>query len=85
MRRVIGAANLVPLLFSLAAEAGGNLGNNISFVTTLGYSGVLTGPAMIGFVVHRAGFAVAFCALAALLLTGAAFAGTVTRRDPLNV
>jgi hypothetical protein len=38
----LGAANVVPLIFSLASESGGALGNNISFVAIFGYSGVLT-------------------------------------------
>jgi hypothetical protein len=45
----LSAANVVPLIFSLASESGGALGNNISYVAMLGYSGVLTGPAVIGF------------------------------------
>jgi hypothetical protein len=47
-----GAANVVPLIFSLTSESGGALGNNISSVAMLGYSGVLTGPAVIGFFAH---------------------------------
>ena len=77
----LGAANLVPLFFSLASEAKGSLGGNVSFVTTFGYSGILAGPALIGFVVHRAGFPVAFGGIAFLLLlvallSRAAIAGT---------
>jgi fucose permease len=71
----LGAANLVPLLFTLASEAKGVLGTNVSFVTTLGYGGILVGPALIGFVVHGAGFTVAFGGIGVLLL----FAATVSR------
>jgi MFS family permease len=63
----LGAANLVPVIFSLASEAGGVLGSNISFVSTLGYTGILTGPAVIGVVVHSKGFGVAFAGVACLL------------------
>jgi MFS family permease len=63
----LGAANLVPLVFSLASESGGALGSNISFVSTFGYSGILTGPAVIGFVVHSKGFGVAFGGVACLV------------------
>jgi fucose permease len=62
-----GAANLVPLVFSLASESGGALGSNISFVSTFGYSGILTGPAVIGFIVHSKGFGVAFGGVACLV------------------
>ncbi len=77
----LGAANLVPMLFSLAAEAKGNLGNNVSFVTTVGYSGVLAGPALIGFVVHHAGFSAAFGGIGLLLLLATTFSRSVTLRD----
>jgi MFS family permease len=71
----LGAANLVPLLFSMASEADGVLGTNVSFVTALGYSGVLAGPALIGLVVHRAGWTVAFAGTALVLI----LAGIVSR------
>jgi MFS family permease len=64
----IGIANLVPLFFSMAAEGEGNLGVNVAFVTTLGYAGILLGPAWIGFVVHSRGFVVAFSEVALLLV-----------------
>lgn len=64
----LSLANLVPLFFSMAAEARGNLGMNVSFVSTLGYAGILIGPAWIGFVVHAKGFAMAFGGVALLLL-----------------
>jgi MFS family permease len=63
----LGAANLVPLVFSLASESGGALGSNISFVSTFGYTGILTGPAVIGFIVHSRGFGVAFGGVACLV------------------
>jgi len=63
----LGAANLIPLIFSLASESGEALGSNISFVSTLGYTGVLTGPAVIGLVVHSKGFGVAFGGVACML------------------
>ena len=63
----LGAANVVPLIFSLASESRGALGNNISYVSTFGYSGVLTGPAVIGFFAHSRGFGFAFGGVACLL------------------
>jgi MFS family permease len=72
----LGAANVVPLIFSLASESGGALGSNISFVSTLGYTGILTGPAAIGFVAHSRGFGVAFGGVACLL-TLVALSGSI--------
>jgi MFS family permease len=70
----LGAANVVPLIFTLASESRGALGSNISFVSTLGYTGILTGPAVIGFVAHSRGFGAAFggvaCLLALVALSG---------------
>jgi MFS family permease len=72
----LGAANIVPLLFSLASESGGALGSNISFVSTLGYTGILAGPAVIGFVAHSKGLGVAFGGVACLL-TLVAISGSI--------
>jgi fucose permease len=72
----LGAANVVPLIFSLASESRGALGSNISFVSTLGYTGILTGPAVIGFVAHSKGFVVAFSGVACLL-TLVALSGSI--------
>ena len=70
----LGAGNLVPVFFSLVAESGGALGSNISFVSTLGYTGILSGPALIGFVVHSKGFGAAFGGVACLLTLAGLFA-----------
>jgi predicted MFS family arabinose efflux permease len=62
----LGAANLIPVIYSIATEAGGGLGGNISFVSTFGYAGILAGPAIIGFIVHARGFGSAFVGIACL-------------------
>ena len=80
----LGAANVVPLIFSLASESGGALGSNISFVSTLGYTGILTGPAMIGFVAHSKGFGVAFGGVACLL-TLVAISGSIAVRSQVQI
>ncbi|MGB8535547.1 MAG: MFS transporter [Acidobacteriaceae bacterium] len=72
----LGAANVVPLIFSLASESRGALGSNISFVSSIGYTGILTGPAVIGFVTHSRGFGVAFGGVACLLIL-VALAGAI--------
>lgn len=65
----LGCANIVPALFSLAgSQKRMPEGMAITAVTTLGYTGVLAGPALIGFVAHGIGLAGAFIAVAALLL-----------------
>jgi len=61
-----GAANVVPVLFSLAARQGGAVpGAAIAAVSTLGYAGVLCGPAGIGLLAHHTGLRAALLALAA--------------------
>jgi hypothetical protein len=47
-------------------------------ITTLGYLGILAGPAAIGFVAHAASLSAAFLILAVLLL-GVAMSGRLLR------
>lgn len=64
----IGAANLVPVLFSLAGrQTIMPAGLAVAAVTTAGYAGVLLGPAAIGFVAHLSSLPAAFWLLAALV------------------
>ena len=63
----IGIANLVPV----ALSAAGNLpglppGVGISIATSMGYCGILLGPALIGFVAEHNSFSIAFYGLSAL-------------------
>ena len=65
----IGIANLVPV----ALSAAGNLpglppGVGISIATSMGYSGILMAPALIGFVAEYQSFSIAFMGLAALFI-----------------
>jgi predicted MFS family arabinose efflux permease len=72
----LGVANLVPVLFSTAGRLPGQgAGHAISAVATLGYAGLLAGPAVIGFVARLTGLEVALGAVGALLLALAARAG----------
>lgn len=76
----LGSANLVPVLFSALGRQTimpANLA--VSAVTTLGYAGILAGPALIGLVAQVANLAVAFMGIAVLLLIVAASARIVTR------
>jgi predicted MFS family arabinose efflux permease len=64
----LGIANTVPILFSAAGnQAGVSPGAGVSVVTTMGYSGILAAPSIIGFVGERTGFAPIFIAIAIIL------------------
>ncbi|WP_182084341.1 MFS transporter [Aureimonas sp. ME7] len=77
----VGAANIVPVLFTLAGrQKAMPSGYAISAVSTLGYLGVFLGPAMIGHVAQAITLPLSFGALAVLMLIVAALAGTVVDR-----
>ncbi|CAL75629.1 putative transport protein (permease) [Bradyrhizobium sp. ORS 278] len=64
-----GASNLVPVLFRRAgAQSTMPVGLAVAAVTTAGYSGVLLGPAGIGFVAAATNLTTSFWILAALLV-----------------
>ena len=64
----LGASNLVPILFRKAgAQSRIPVELAVAAVTMAGYSGVLLGPAAIGFVAEFTGLQTAFLMLAALL------------------
>lgn len=75
----LGVSNIVPVLYSV-------LGRQkvmptylaVSAVTTLGYSGILAGPALIGFVAHTTSLSFAFLGVAAMLLIVAASSRVAT-------
>lgn len=76
----IGAANIVPVLFSAAGRVGGTAtGIAIATVTTLGYAGMLTGPAGIGYVAHATSLPIALSVVAVLLVGVACFAAIAKR------
>ena len=63
-----GASNVVPVLFSAAGRVSGVPASvSLAAVTTIGYMGLLAGPALIGLVAQFSGLP------AALTLTGALF------------
>ncbi|WP_431900064.1 MFS transporter [Nonomuraea sp. bgisy101] len=55
----IGLATVVPVVFSAVGAAGGAVGRALSLVTAFGYSGLLVGPAVLGFVTERSSLPVA--------------------------
>ena len=71
----IGAANVVPVLFSAAGKADKNAPElGLAAVTTMGYAGQLAGPALIGFVAHSTSLQIALGLLAApMMLVSLAF------------
>lgn len=75
----LGASNIVPVLYSTLGRQKimpANLA--VSAVTTLGYSGIVAGPALIGFVAHTTSLSFAFLGVAAMLLLVAAGSRVVT-------
>jgi predicted MFS family arabinose efflux permease len=76
----IGASNVVPILFSAAGNQKTMPVNMaIAAMTTIGYAGILAGPALIGFVAHQSSIAVAFGVIAGLLLLVAGSARQLLR------
>lgn len=79
----MGAANIVPQFISFASCIKGmEVQNIISIVNALGYSGVLLGPVIIGFVAKHYGLHTSFAAIAvfALVVAFISFA-TLKQRD----
>lgn len=65
----LGASNIVPVMFSAAGRLPGTPpAIAIATATTLGYAGLLSGPALIGFVAHVSSLPMAFAGVAGLLV-----------------
>jgi len=86
----LGAANIVPVLFRRAGSQ--NVmpaGLAIAAITTMGYAGILLGPAAIGFVAQHVGLTTAFWMIPAILalvpLSAAVVVKTVTDRRRATV
>jgi predicted MFS family arabinose efflux permease len=75
----VGCANIVPVLYTSAGRQT-LLPEHVAVpaITTLGYAGILAGPAAIGFVAHAASLSVAFLCLT-VLLAGVAASGHLLR------
>ena len=75
----LGASNVVPVLFRLAGkQTVMPFGLAVAALTTVGYAGILVGPAAIGFVANAVGLPGAMWMLAGLLLLVPLFARSVT-------
>lgn len=76
----LGASNIVPVMFSAAGRLPGTPpAIAIATATTLGYAGLLSGPALIGFVAHASSLPMAFAGVAGLLVLVGLSARIVTR------
>jgi len=74
-----GCSNIVPVLYTAVGKQQ-VMPEHIAVpaITTLGYAGILSGPAMIGFIAHGSSLSAAFV-LIAVLLIGVAVSGKVLR------
>ena len=81
----LGASNTVPVLFRQAgAQTVMPAGLAIAAVTTVGYAGVLAGPAGVGFAAQMIGLPGAFWVLTIMLALVPICAAAATRRDPVR-
>lgn len=55
----VGLATVVPVIFSAVGAAGGSMGRALSLVTAFGYTGLLLGPAVLGYVAEHASLSTA--------------------------
>ncbi|WP_240197517.1 MFS transporter [Nonomuraea lactucae] len=71
----VGLATVVPVIFSAVGAAGGPVGRALALVTAFGYSGLLVGPGLLGYIAEVASLPVALVVpavlAAAVALTGA--------------
>lgn len=66
----IGAANIVPIFFSDGGRLPGIRSTvSIPVITTIGYTGSLAGPALLGFIAHHFSLNIAFGITALLMLS----------------
>lgn len=76
----LGAANVVPILFSAAGRQTTMMPTlAVAAVTSVGYVGMLAGPPLIGLVAHGVGLPAAFWMLAVLALAVPLLARVVTK------
>lgn len=69
----LGASNIVPILFTAAGNQRAMPASHaIAAITTIGYAGILAGPALIGFVAHGSSLNMAFAGLGCAMLLVAA-------------
>lgn len=80
----IGCSNIVPVMYSLVGmQQVMPESVAVPAITTLGYAGILMGPAIIGFLAHSTSLSFALLGLSFLLL-GVAGGGLLLRTPPQN-
>lgn len=78
----LAMANVIPILFSAAGRLGEHDGNrSLSRVLSMGYAGVLLGPAMIGFVAEASSLKASLSLVLLCLMTVALF-GRISGSPP---
>ncbi|MGV3527017.1 MAG: MFS transporter [Candidatus Sericytochromatia bacterium] len=77
----LGAANLVPIVIAAAARTPDRAAEQaIAWVVTLGYSGMIAGPALVGFVAQLIGLPLALVGLGGLVALAGLGAGALSRQ-----
>jgi MFS family permease len=72
----LGCSNIVPVLYTaVGRQTTMPQAVAIPAITTLGYAGILAGPAGIGFIAHQSSLSAAFFLVAALMVAVAASSG----------
>lgn len=71
----LGAANIIPMAISIIPRIKGKISLNaaIAIVTTIGYTGSLMGPAVIGYISHLTNLKTAFIFVCILLILAGTF------------
>lgn len=79
----MGAANIVPQFISFASEIKGMAVQNIiTIINALGYSGILLGPVLIGFVAKHYGLYTSFAGIAVFAFVVAVVSAATLKRVP---
>ena len=74
----LGASNVVPVLFGAASRTPGvDASAALPTVVMIGYTGILMGPAVLGYIAHATSLPLAFGGVSVLMLIVAANAGRV--------
>lgn len=77
----IGASNIVPVLYTATgAQTVMSPSHAVAAITTIGYAGILLGPAAIGFVADWTSLSLSFALIGALVLSLALSARLITGR-----
>ncbi len=78
----LGAANIIPMAVSAIPHVKGKISLNaaIAIVTTIGYTGSLMGPAVIGYISHLTNLITSFIFVCMLLILAGAFSLKLKRK-----